>query len=134
MDRRTSPDRTGSPFPDVTYQGKAIAIGQCNNMFIFPGVGPGVLASQARHITNEMFVAAARALSACSHARGDPTASLYPMVEDVRDVGRRVALSVGLAVQQAGVAEHTSQEELERRVAAHMWEPHYARLTYKAEV
>jgi malate dehydrogenase (oxaloacetate-decarboxylating) len=124
---------TGSPFPDVTYHGQTITIGQCNNMFIFPGVGLGVLASRARHVTNEMFVAAARALSACSPARSDPTASLYPLVEDVRDVARRVALAVGLAAQQAGVAEHTSQEELNRRVARQMWEPHYAHLTYKAE-
>lgn len=125
---------TGSPFPDVTYHGRTTSIGQCNNMFIFPGVGLGVLATQARHVTNEMFVAAARALSACSPARSDPTASLYPMVEDVRDVARRVAIAVGLSAQQAGVAEHTTPEELERRVAEHMWVPHYARLTYKAEV
>jgi malate dehydrogenase (oxaloacetate-decarboxylating) len=124
---------TGSPFPDVTYQGQMIAIGQCNNMFIFPGVGLGVLAAQARHVTNEMFVAAARALSACSPAHSDPTASLYPLVEDVLDVARRVAIAVGLAAQQSGVAEYTSQEELERRIARKMWEPHYARLIYKAE-
>ncbi len=125
---------TGSPFPDVTYHGRTISIGQCNNMFIFPGVGLGVFATQARHVTNEMFVAAARALAACSPARSDPTASLYPMVEDVREVARRVAIAVGLAAQQAGVAGQTSTEELERRVVAHMWVPHYARLTYKAGV
>ncbi len=124
---------TGSPFPDVTYHGRTMAIGQCNNMFIFPGVGLGVLATQARHVTNEMFVAAARALSACSPARSDPTASLYPLVEDVRDVARRVALASGVAAQQSGVAEHTSQEELERRIARQMWVPHYARLIYTAE-
>jgi len=124
---------TGSPFPEVSSHGQTIAIGQCNNMFIFPGVGLGVLASHARHVTNDMFVAAARALSACSPARSDPTAALYPRVEDVRDVSRRVAIAVGLAAQQAGVAEQTSPEGLERRVAAHMWVPHYARLHYKAE-
>lgn len=125
---------TGSPFPDVTFHGRTISIGQCNNMFIFPGVGLGVLATQARHVTNEMFVAAARALSACSPARSDPTASLYPMVEDVRDVARRVAIAVGSAAQQAGVAGHTSPEELERSIAELMWVPHYTHLTYKAEV
>jgi malate dehydrogenase (oxaloacetate-decarboxylating) len=125
---------TGSPFPDVTYQGRAISIGQCNNMFIFPGVGLGVLASQARHVTDEMFVAAARALSACSPARSNPAASLYPMVEDVREVARRAAIAVGLAAQQTGVAEHTPQEELERRITAHMWVPHYPHLKYKPEV
>jgi malate dehydrogenase (oxaloacetate-decarboxylating) len=55
---------TGSPFEDVSYHGQSIASGQCNNMFIFPGVGLGVLASHARHVTNDMFVAAARAVLA----------------------------------------------------------------------
>jgi malate dehydrogenase (oxaloacetate-decarboxylating) len=122
---------TGSPFDDVIYHGQTYAIGQCNNMFIFPGVGLGVLAGHARRVTNEMFVAAARALSACSPARKDPTASLYPLVEDVREVSRRVAIAVGQAAQQAGVAEQTSLEELEQRVAAQMWTPHYPHLKYK---
>lgn len=119
---------TGSPFPDVTYAGQTYTIGQCNNMFIFPGVGLGVLASRARRVTNEMFFAAARALSEFSPARIHPTASLYPCVEDVREVSRSVALAVGLTAQQAGVAEQTTLEELERRIMDQIWEPHYPRL------
>ncbi len=119
---------TGSPFPDVTYRGQTYTIGQCNNMFIFPGVGLGVLAGRASRVTNEMFIAAARALSECSPARNDPRASLYPNVEDVREVSRRVALAVGMAAQQAGVAQQTTPEELERRITEQMWEPHYPRL------
>ncbi|MEO8954469.1 MAG: NAD-dependent malic enzyme [Ktedonobacteraceae bacterium] len=123
---------TGSPFPDVSYNGQTIAIGQCNNMFIFPGLGLGVLASQARRVTSEMFTSAARALSACSPARSTSTASLSPMVEDVRDVSQRVAVAVGLAAQRAGVTEPTSPEEVERRVSTLMWTPRYPRLKYKA--
>ena len=124
---------TGSPFPEISYSGQTITIGQCNNMFIFPGMGLGVFATQARRVTNEMFIAAARALSECSPARKASTAPLYPMVEDVREVSRRVALAVGLAAQQAGVAEQTSHEELERRITAQMWTPHYPHLRYKAK-
>ena len=124
---------TGSPFPEVSYSGQTITIGQCNNMFIFPGMGLGIIAAQARRVTNQMFIAAAHALSECSPARQVSTASLYPMVEDVREVSRRVALAVGLAAQQAGVAEQTSHEELERRITAQMWTPHYPRLRYKAK-
>jgi malate dehydrogenase (oxaloacetate-decarboxylating) len=119
---------TGSPFPPVTYHGQTIPIGQCNNMFIFPGVGLGVIASQAGFVKDEMFLAAARALSDCSPARKDPKASLYPEIEDVREVARRVALAVGKAAQQAGVAEPTSEEELERRITSTMWSPQYPRL------
>jgi malate dehydrogenase (oxaloacetate-decarboxylating) len=121
---------TGSPFPDVAYDGKVIQIGQCNNMFIFPGVGLGVLAAGARRVTDSMFIAAARALSACSPMQHDANASLYPAIEAVRKVSRQVALAVGKAAQQAGVAEQTSENELERRIAAMMWTPQYPRLKH----
>jgi len=124
---------TGSPFSDVTYQGQTYAIGQCNNMFIFPGVGLGVLASGARHVTNGMFIAAARALSACSPARKNPAASLYPPIEEIRAISRSVALAVGLAAQQSGVAAPTTPEVLERRIAEQIWEPHYPHLHLKQE-
>ncbi len=96
-------------------------------------MGLGVFATQARRVTNQMFIAAAHALSECSPARKASTAPLYPMVEDVREVSRHVAQAVGLAAQQAGVAEQTSHEELERRITAQMWIPHYQHLRYKAK-
>jgi malate dehydrogenase (oxaloacetate-decarboxylating) len=119
---------TGSPFPDVAYDGRAIRIGQCNNSFIFPGVGLGVAATHATRVTDEMFVAAARALSEVSPARRDPTAPLYPALEEAREVSRRVALSVGAEAQRSGLAERTQPEELARRIDAMMWKPCYPRL------
>src|SRR5690349_2790314 len=89
------------------------------------------IASQARFVKDELFIAAARALSDCSPARKDPNASLYPEIEDVREVAHRVALAVGKAAQRAGVAEPTSEEELERRITAMMWRPQYLRLKRK---
>lgn len=121
---------TGSPFTDVTYRGRTITIGQCNNMFIFPGMGLGVTASGASVVTQEMFVAAAKALSGCSPALRDPTASLYPPVEAVREVSRRVAVAVAQEALRAGIAAAPcSLDEMERRIAAAMWEPRYVRLT-----
>lgn len=121
---------TGSPFPDVRYAGRTIEIGQCNNMFIFPGVGLGVIASGARLVTNSMFLAAARALSACSPARNDPTQALYPPAEAVREVSRRVALAVAVAAVDEDLAQGRSTSELEQRIRATMWEPRYATLHY----
>jgi malate dehydrogenase (oxaloacetate-decarboxylating) len=66
---------TGSPFPDARVGGRVFRNSQCNNVFIFPGVGLGVIAAGARRVTDAMFVAAARALSELSPARHDPTAS-----------------------------------------------------------
>jgi malate dehydrogenase (oxaloacetate-decarboxylating) len=118
---------TGSPFPPVIHQGRSMRVGQCNNAFIFPGVGLGVIASGARRVTDEMFVAAARALSNWSPARQDPTDSLYPRLEVVRDVARDVALAVAIEAQHAGVAPEISPEEITKRVKAKMWDPVYPR-------
>jgi malate dehydrogenase (oxaloacetate-decarboxylating) len=79
-----------------------------------------------------MFVAAAHALSELSPALKNPTASLYPPMDQARRVARQVALAVGAEAQRAGLAEVTAPEELERRVDATMWSPHYARLKRKS--
>lgn len=123
---------TGSPFPDTVYNGQVIRIGQCNNAFIFPGVGLGVIAAKATRVTNHMFVAAARALSEFSPALANPGESLFPRLENVREVSRRVAVAVGEEARRVGLAEETTGEELERRVRATMWMPRYA--PYKRRV
>jgi malate dehydrogenase (oxaloacetate-decarboxylating) len=119
---------TGSPYAPVPFGGQLVPIGQCNNVFIFPGVGLGVLASGARRVTDSMFVAAARALSELSPARQNPAASLYPAVEDVRLASRQVAMAVGTEAQRVGVAAPSAPEELASRIDQLMWEPRYAQL------
>jgi malate dehydrogenase (oxaloacetate-decarboxylating) len=118
---------TGSPFTDVAHGGRSISIGQCNNAYIFPGIGLGVIASRARRVNDEMFVAAARALSELSPVHDDPSGSLFPPLEQVREVSRHVAFEVGIEAQRAGLAEPTSEQELERRISAKMWDPRYVR-------
>jgi malate dehydrogenase (oxaloacetate-decarboxylating) len=120
---------TGSPFADVWYDGRTLRIGQCNNAFIFPGVGLGVLASGAPRVTDEMFVVAARALSEWSPARREPDASLYPPLERVREVARDVAVAVALEAHRAGLTEGVSRDDLPGRIEACMWEPDYVPYT-----
>ena len=119
---------TGSPFPPASYSGRLIRTGQCNNSFIFPGVGLGVIASGARRVTNSMFVIAARTLSDFSPALNDTAAPLYPPLESVREISCQVALAVGIEAQRAGLAETTSLEQLKRNVTDKMWKPHYVPL------
>jgi malate dehydrogenase (oxaloacetate-decarboxylating) len=119
---------TGSPYPPVEYQGRRIPIAQCNNVFIFPAVGLGVVASAARRVTDGMMLAAARALGEHSPARTDPSGSLLPALRDVRAVARAIATAVGLEAQRAGVAPKTSPEALRERVAAAQWTPDYPRI------
>jgi malate dehydrogenase (oxaloacetate-decarboxylating) len=116
---------TGSPFDPVIVNGHTVVIGQCNNSFIFPGVGLGVLASGARRVTNEMFVVAALALSELSPALADGGQPLYPPLERVREVSHKVAVEVALEAQRSGLAEKTTLDELERRIKAKTWTPDY---------
>jgi malate dehydrogenase (oxaloacetate-decarboxylating) len=118
---------TGSPYPPVKHEGRTIPIAQCNNVFIFPAVGLGVVASGARRVTDGMMLAAARALGEHSPAGTDPSGSLLPALRDVRGVARAIATAVGVEAQRAGFAPTTSAEELRDRVAAAQWMPEYPR-------
>ncbi len=116
---------TGSPYAPVRYKDRSIPIAQCNNVFIFPAVGLGVVASGARRVTDGMMLAAARALGEHSPARTNPSASLLPALRDIRAVARDLATAVGLEAQRAGVALRTTPEELRDRVTAAQWVPQY---------
>lgn len=118
---------TGSPFPPVDFEGRQIQIGQCNNAFVFPGVGLGLISSGARRVTNSMFVAAARALADFSPAVEDPTASLYPPLERIREISRGVAQAVAREAVRSDLAGPASDEELEQKIENKMWIPAYAR-------
>ena len=119
---------TGSPFLPTSYAGRVIPIGQCNNAFIFPGVGLGVIASGANRVTDAMFVVAAQVLSDFSPALNELDGALYPSLEIVREISHKVALAVGLEAIRTGSTQMTSVAELERRVTDKMWQPHYGPL------
>jgi len=116
---------TGSPFAPVVYKGRHYPIAQSNNSYIFPGLGLGILAVNARRVSDDMFMAAAIALSECSPALTDPQAALLPSLADIRGVSRRIAVVVARQAQAEGLAEQTSAEELEMRIDATIWQPEY---------
>jgi malate dehydrogenase (oxaloacetate-decarboxylating) len=119
---------TGSPFADVSQDGRTFRIAQCNNSYIFPGLGQGVIASGARRVSDAMFLAAARALADVSPARHDPTAPLLPPLDEIVPVSRRVALAVAAQAQAEGQIEACPPEALARRIDARWWEPRYRRM------
>jgi len=112
---------TGSPFAPVSYGGRVMPIAQCNNVYIFPAMGLGVVASGARRVTDAMMLAAARALAANSPALKDSSASLLPPLTDIRRVAAEIALAVGIQAQRDGVAPELSEDELRQRVRAAQW-------------
>ena len=117
---------TGSPFAPVSYGGRAIPIAQCNNIFIFPAVGLGVVASGARRVTDAMMLTAARSLAENSPALKDSSASLLPPLTDIRRVAAQIAMAIGLEAQRGGVAPVSPVDELQHRVANTQWFPSYS--------
>lgn len=116
---------TGSPFAPVSYAGRTIPIAQCNNVYIFPAVGLGVVASGASRVTDAMMLAAARVLAGNSPALKDSSASLLPPLTDIRRVAVEMAIAVGIEAQKGGVAPKVSEDELRQRVIAAQWTPSY---------
>lgn len=125
---------TGSPFPPVLHNNTSYRIGQCNNVFVFPGVGQGVLASGAREVLPEFFTAAARAVAGCVSGPDLEAGCLMPEVTLLGEVSLKVAQAVGETAIKLGVSrpcafssfqhnnDPTRLHELIRRMR---WEPVY---------
>ena len=114
---------TGSPFAPVDYGGRVYTIGQANNVFVFPGMGLGILSVGAREVTDGMFLEAAKALAGATAPDLISAGQLYPDIEDVRTVSRTVALAVAQQAISEGVADLV--DDLEATIDAEMWYPEY---------
>jgi malate dehydrogenase (oxaloacetate-decarboxylating) len=122
---------TGSPFAPVTYEGKRHRIGQCNNAFIFPGVGLGLTASGARRVTEGMFLEAAKALAGHVSPEDLAEGAVYPQLSRIRECSRSVACATVREAVKEGHADEELLEDLEMRVERAMWFPEYLPLRYE---
>ncbi|MEB3322263.1 MAG: NAD-dependent malic enzyme [Synechococcaceae cyanobacterium] len=117
---------TGSPFPPVGVNGRERVIGQCNNCFVFPGLGFGALAVGAREVSEAMIDASLEALAAVIPAARDPDAPLMPPLAQVQAVSRTVAEAVARTAVREGLAELAATEEAAvARLEAATWRPAY---------
>ncbi|AKA39749.1 NAD-dependent malic enzyme [Yersinia ruckeri] len=116
---------TGSPFSPVSYKDTLYPIAQCNNSYIFPGIGLGVLASGARRVTDGMLMAASRALADCSPLAINGKGALLPNIDDIQSVSKSIAMQVGKAAQLQGVATVTSDNALAEAIEHNYWQPQY---------
>lgn len=116
---------TGSPFPPASYNGRTIRIGQGNNALVFPGVGLGVLVSEAREVTDSLFTVAAMKLAECVEQADLDAGALYPSVQRLRDISAAVAAAVAREVRAEGLGKSIPDEAIAAAVAGAMWTPEY---------
>jgi malate dehydrogenase (oxaloacetate-decarboxylating)(NADP+) len=116
---------SGSPFDPVAIGGRTMVPGQCNNAYVFPGVGLGLLVAEARRVTDSMFLAAARVLAGEASEADLASGRLYPPLARIREVSSRIAAAVAEEVWDQGLARRSRPADLEADIAAHQFDTAY---------
>ena len=117
---------TGSPFEDVHANGRVLVTSQCNNLYVFPGVGLGALVARAPRVTDAMFLAASRTLSAQVTPAQEARGYTLPPMEDIRAVSRAVAKAVAIEARDSGLGRLVDDSTYEDIIARAQWEPRYS--------
>ncbi|MBU3002286.1 NAD-dependent malic enzyme [Paraglaciecola arctica] len=116
---------TGSPFKPVEYQGKTYPIAQCNNSYIFPGIGLGVIAAKASLISDEMLMATSLALAEASPLAATGEGNLLPSLGEIAQLSKKIAFDVAKIAMQQNLALEVSDEILQERIERNFWMPEY---------
>lgn len=123
---------SGSPFAPVRVGGQVFVPGQCNNAYVFPGMGLGVVQCGARQVTDRMFSAAAHALVGMTTAEDLRSGHLFPGLDRIREVSVRIASAVIRAAHEENVASEPLPDDLDAAVQNWMYEPTYRKYVVDA--
>jgi malate dehydrogenase (oxaloacetate-decarboxylating)(NADP+) len=116
---------TGSPFAPVTVYGRLRVTGQANNAFIFPGVGLGVIASGAQHVTDRMFVAAAETLAAQVTPEELSSGAIFPSTARLHDVAVPIAAAVAKVAYECDLAAGPRPVDVAAHIGMQRYVPRY---------
>jgi malic enzyme len=116
---------SGSPFAAVATTRGTRAIGQANNVFVFPGIGLGAIVAEARELTDDAFLVAAHELAAQVSPARLASGALYPPIGELRSVARTIAVRLVRHLRDTGYGRQFRDEEIEPAVDAAMWSPAY---------
>lgn len=116
---------TGSPFKPIEYRGKTYPVAQCNNSYIFPGIGLGVLACKARHISDEMLRVASETLAAASPLANTGEGGILPPLTQLSELSKEIAFAVAKMAMAQGHALEMDDERLLRKINSNFWKPEY---------
>nr|WP_284719834.1 NAD-dependent malic enzyme [Psychrobacter pocilloporae] len=116
---------TGSPFPPTTFNGQTFEVSQCNNSYIFPGIGLGVLVAQATSISDNMLMAASQALADISMEYQKAPGAILPPIKVIREISEKIAYAVAVQAVEDKLALPDTAENLQRRIEANFWLPEY---------
>ena len=118
---------TGSPFEPVAHSGKQLTPSQCNNMYIFPGVGLGASISSAETVTDSMLYTAAVALSRMTTEEELAEGRVFPQVTNIREVSKHVAIACAKHASEKGTSRSypARGETVEQWIERKMYYPEY---------
>ena len=116
---------TGSPFEPVEYQGKKFPIAQCNNSYIFPGIGLGAISANITRITDKMLQVASESLAAASPLGNRGKGELLPPLTGISQLSKDIAFAIAKVAFDQGLALRLSDDELLAKIEDNFWQPEY---------
>jgi malate dehydrogenase (oxaloacetate-decarboxylating) len=116
---------TGSPFDAIEYKGKRFGIAQCNNSYIFPGIGLGVVAANISRVTDEMLMIASETLAMSSPLASTGEGELLPPLDSIGQLSKEIAFAVAKVAYQQDLALEISDDMLLAKIERNFWTPVY---------